>query len=224
MQRKPRRIEAADFARLRTALDLWAAVPTDNDPRAKAAQIVGVRTRAIVVLAHASALTLSETLDLRLADLLNMTQRRNPTTYGRWTVTAPWQFRVGRHLAVLPEQAREPLQAWIRFAALHNHLNWPPARTTPLFHDATTSRPRALIARTVQDHFATAQRLAGLAARYRFSDLRYDSLCALASRTSSLGTIRAFGRLSDDRSALRFLPRTRAPALLELAELAQRDR
>lgn len=203
MQRRPQRIEPSDLTRMRDALDVVAATA-----------IQGVRLRAIVMLAHASALDLSELLALDLRSALELNAPR------RWTVvrTGHLAFVRGKKNGpppYMPAAAAPYVEAWIKAAARAHGIQWPPPPGIPLFHSPERGKLVALSPRTVQSNFQALQRSAKTAAHYRFSDLRHDAITLFALRVRYVQPIAQFARISE-RSALAYLPATSARTLAEI--------
>jgi len=201
MQRRPAVIEPADLARLQRALDAHARLEG----------FAGLRLRAIVMLAHASALDLREALAIDADSMFTERPRAR-----RWTIEAPRYLRLlARHPYrtppfILPKPEHAPaldaVRAYVDAAVELGSLTWRPARV-PLFHDVTErGKPRPLSPRTIQAQFAAVQRAAQLAARYRFADLRHDAISRFADDyAQSPSLIAAYARIST-RSALAYLP------------------
>jgi hypothetical protein len=158
--------------------------------------LVGRRLRAMVALANGSALTLDETLNVHVGDFLN-----------------DHTLRLDGAIAVVPAHSRPALDNWIEVVK-HRKKKDLLFGLRPDVHFPD---------RTVQHQFAQAQRLARLAARYRFTDLRHDALCAFGTRTRSLELVMQFGRLRERWDADRFVPPASKVSLHELARLANRS-
>lgn len=204
MQRRPQRIEPSDLKRMHDVLDNIAAV----SPK-------GMRLRALVHLAHAAALDISDllALDFRSAITLNAARR--------WSVEAGHYVTFIRgHKAApvpMPSAATPYVEAWTRDAARTERIQWPPPEGIPLFHISTgrDARWRRMSPRTVQAQFAALQRAAATAGRYRFSDLRHDAIVRMAERCRSVSIVAQYARISE-RSALAYLPPASKATLAEL--------
>ena len=200
MQHTPRRIEAADCARIYTAL------------AAGAHDLTGARLAAIVTLAHGAALDLSELLAIRLRRTLDLDSPR------RWTLRRPCLLPMARgRAAFMPEAARATVEAWIRAAAAERITHWPPPPRALLFSDAAGA---ALSPRTVQHQFTKLQEAANTARRYRFSDLRHDAISRYARAARSPSLTAQYARISE-RSALVYLPPRARASIVDLAEHAR---
>jgi site-specific recombinase XerC len=198
MNRAAVRIEPADLTRLRLQLDADAAL----------GDLKSERLRAIVILAHAAALDVSEVLAVRLRHAVDASAAR------RWTVSAPVYLPLPhRQTAILPASAARELERWIRQAAHARLFRWPPSPSALLFpgDDAGKISPR-----TVQAQFAALQRKAGTAARYRFQDLRHDAIHRYAQQNRNAALVAQYARISE-RSALAYLPAAPRATLAELS-------
>jgi hypothetical protein len=185
--RSARTLEPADRRRLFTALDAWARE-----------SIVGRRLRAMVVLANGAALTLDETLNVRVGDFLNDHTLR---------------LRLQGAIAVVPAHCKPALDDWFS-AVKHRKGKDLVFGLRPELHFPD---------RTVQYQFTQVQRRARLAAKYRFTDLRHDALHAFGTRTRSVDLVMQFGRIRERWDADRFVPAASPVSLDELAKLANRS-
>lgn len=211
-QRPPKVIETADASKLYKELDRWCAK--------RPASLGASRLRAIVSLAHGAALEIDEVLELTLEDVEDL-HDDSP-----WLgLVVPSKKRT-KQLAVVPATSLEALRQWLVLHAAERKLRIAPKKTVtravPLFaFFSPLRRPTATI---IQRDFKRLQLGAGLAANYRFNDLRHDALWRFAQRCPDPRMVAAYGRIGRAESALRFLPRLGVVGLTELAKLAERPR
>lgn len=200
-----------------------------------ARDLVGLRTRALVMLAWCSGLRLNECLQLNTAQILEAPasgkMRIVSTGYLR-----PGQAkgrRKGHHQWVsagafaLPKPARVAILAYLRECRRRGWMQWPPPANAPLFLAGGRSpasrkkdgRPVRLAKRTAQHFWEQAQQRALVPEPYVFHELRHDAMTRFGAQAGGdVFKVAAFGRCSV-RTALRYV-HTNVQVLGELAERA----
>ena len=193
----PRALEPRDRTRILNEANLWAA----------SGNFLGLRTRAMLLLALSGALRTKELLALELGQVLELPKE------GRWQVRSSGYLRgpqsKGRRRGdgqwdssgqfVIAEAARIAIRQYVTHARKGGWLELEPEQ--PLFICNKNSRkrssgPRRINRRTAQKAWEQLQRRAGVPVFYGLHCLRHEAITRFAHKSKDPHAVAAYARFT----------------------------